>query len=97
MMPRKQAVRHKTTLSAIFPIALIKLPCWRSASVSKENVENVVKPPRKPTKIAKRSSSETWTRSNNVKDRSPINNEPTIFTTRVPYGKSLPNQCTDCV
>jgi len=66
-------------------------------SVSKEKVENVVKPPSTPTKIAKRTSSETVTRSSSKKDKNPISNEPKTLTNKVPYGKEASNQCADCV
>ncbi len=91
LKPRKQESKHKPTLISTFPTALIKLPCRIRFNVSNEKVEKVVKPPNTPTKMANRTSSETLIRSSSAKDRKPINNEPTTFTNKVPYGKEVPN------
>jgi len=84
LKPRKHANKHNPTFKSAFPIALIKLPCRIRFNVSKEKVEKVVKPPKTPTKIAKRTSSDTVMRSTSAKDRNPINSDPTIFTSKVP-------------
>lgn len=97
LKPIIQASKHRPTLKKIFPTALIKLPCCIKFKVSNEKVEKVVNPPNTPTKIAIRTSSETLMRSSRVKDRKPINNEPTTFTSKVPYGKVAPNHWVDCI
>ncbi len=73
------------------------LPCCIRESVSNENVEKVVNPPRNPTNIAKRSSSGALSLSTSVYDKKPIISEPVTLTNKVPYGKLLPNQFTECV
>ena len=83
-MPRKHAKMHKNTLRNALANALTKLPCCNKLNVSNEKVEKVVKPPRKPTNIVNRSSSDTVTRSNNIKDKKPINKDPTTLTSKVP-------------
>ncbi len=91
LKPRKQANKHAPTFKNIFPAALSKCPCKIRFKVSNEKVENVVKPPKSPTNIANRTSSETLTRSIKVYERKPINNEPITFINKVPYGNELPN------
>ena len=83
-MPKKHAKMHRNTLRKTLAKALMKLPCCSILSVSNEKVEKVVKPPRKPTNMVIRISSDMLIRSNNIKDKKPINKDPNTLTSKVP-------------
>ena len=67
-------------------------PACKSHHVSRENVEKVVSPPKKPMITISRHSAGNMPRSTISTKHSPANNEPSTLTSKVPKGKPPPNK-----
>ena len=78
------------TLIATYAKRLMKFPACSIIKASLEKVEKVVNPPQMPTIM--KSAHELFSLAFLLKNpqRSPIANQPTRFTTRVPQGNPLP-------
>lgn len=93
IVPSQTANKHKIMLKIILIIPSFIISFSKRWNVSMENAENVVKPPKNPINTRLLSSGPIPSnRINRSVERNPINREPTTFTIRVPYGKSLPNK-----
>ena len=92
IIPNQTALTQIMTLPIILKKATINAPFSIRAKVSIENVEKVVKAPKKPTKIASFSKGSTSPRSTSNTVNIPIRKEPITFTANVPYGKSRPKR-----
>ena len=97
VIPKNVPPRHNDTLNTTFQIASEYHPPIINSMVSRENVENVVKPPSKPTKNINRHNSFSATRSIRAMDRHQMMNEPNTLTARIPYGNPDPSKvCNPC-
>lgn len=84
--PSHASNTHTTTLAAIYPTAMPHCPALNIRNASRENVENVVKPPQKPAIAA------TCHPLNGMAvHTTPIANEPKALTSIVPHGKPIHN------
>ena len=84
MIPIQVAKIHKNTLNKIFPAAFTSRPSCKSIKVSRENVEKVVKAPKKPIRIKALTSEPRVKRSVSKIKAIPIKKEPMILTLSVP-------------
>ena len=76
-IPNRTISTERMTDAATYATALALSPDWNSCTACKEKVENVVKPPQRPTTANKYAPLE----NNGIKK--PISNEPTTFTSIV--------------
>jgi len=88
-LPRYVARIPRKTLRAVYMANWKILPSRSNARFSLAKVENVVKPPQKPTvRNILRPVSAIFPRSERPKIN-PIRKQPAIFTTKVPKGKAV--------
>src|SRR5579872_6754608 len=84
--------RHNSTEAPTFDAALSHCPSRARFSVSRLNVENVVKPPQTPgiTNWRRPGAANTRPSGPVMVAKKPINEQPITFTARVPHGKVSP-------
>lgn len=81
------AATHITTLSRAYPVAMIHCDAFIMASISDEKVENVVKPPQKPTTPRKMSQL-----CEVIDMKKPISSDPAKFTVMVDTGNAVESE-----
>lgn len=89
---------HSSTFKRTFNNAFIISPCCNNNKVSNENVENVVKAPKKPIPTSVRYKTTSIEPCSIRPYNTPIINEPEILTINVAKGKPFPRKLkTICI